>query len=371
MARLVLSVAAMAGMATGAMGQLTFEFSSGPGLDVLKLTEPDKAAAMLAGAEEAGKILSKIFKDKVTLKVGVDYAPALPALGVSFAEYMPGGVEYSAVKAGLISKVTSPFDGTAVMHLQDTPELKIWRNDTLKPPFTPFLDAGATINNIFMDVSKSNAKALGVLGAKAGGAASDGTIAFGSAKFDFTPFDGIEAGHYDFVGVALHELMHNMGFVSGVDSMATFLPPDPFSPGKDPDPEVMVTVLDLYRYSPDSVMAGMFVPDLSLPVPGLAPMRFFSIDGGFSIIDLFSTGTKLLGDGEGGGHWKMDGMFGLMDPKLGAGVPLTAKWLEFLTGPAKPDLIAMDVIGWTVVPTPGAAGLLLGLGCVAGRRRGR
>ena len=42
---------------------------------------------------------------------------------------------------------------------------------------------------------------------------------FSSAfSFDFNPDDGVTAGQMDFIGVAIHEIGHALGFISGVDT---------------------------------------------------------------------------------------------------------------------------------------------------------
>jgi hypothetical protein len=131
----------------------------------------------------------------------------------------------------------------------------------------------------------------------------------------------------------------------------------------------MVTVLDLYRYSIDSLGAGMFIPDMSLPVPavlGFSPTRYFSIDGGATPMELFSTGTGLAGDGEQAGHWSLAAPFGLMDPTLADDFELTDAFDTLIAGPPPPDLIALDVIGWTILTTvPEASSILFG-GLVCG-----
>jgi len=336
-------------------------------------TDPVKAAGIFSGVTAAATKWSSLMGDSVTLNLAIDYDASLPALGAAYSTFLPGGFLYSSVKSAMAADATSPFDFSAVTHLQPGPALKSWRNDMLAgAPYAPILDAGISLNNMSMDITTSNAKALGLLPAHGGGPGSDGTIKFGGAAFDFDPSDGISPGKYDFVGVALHEFGHNMGFISGVDTMTTLIPPGGFGPGMDPDPLVIATALDLFRYSSDSVAAGLYVPDISLPVPGLSSTRYFSIDGGSSITDLFSTGIGLAGDFKGAGHWKDDAFLGLMDPELTAGFALTSAFTALTTGPTPSiDLMAMDVIGWNVIPAPGSAGMLGAAAIFVGRRRRR
>ncbi len=363
-----LAACALAGSASG---QVSFAFTPGPGLTTLFSTDPVKAAGIMSGVSAAATKWSALLGDPVTLRLTVDYDASLPALGAAYSTFLPGGFTYSSVKAGMVADVTSAFDVSAVTHLQPGPALAMWRNDMLAgAPYGPILDAGVSLNNMSMDITTSNAKALGLLPGHSGGPGSDGTIKFGGAAFDFDPSDGITPLKYDFVGVALHEIGHNMGFISGVDTMATLVPPGAVGPGGDPDGIVMATALDLFRYSTDSVGAGLFVPDISLPTPGFGAPKYFSLDGGASIIDLFSTGTALAGDMKGAGHWKSDGTLGLMDPDLAAGFALTSAFTAMTSGPTPSlDLMALDVIGWNVIPAPGSASLLGMAGLLVARRR--
>lgn len=350
----------LAALASCAHGQLTFEFTKSSGFMDLETADPAKAAAMYASAVSAGAKWSSLFGNPVTLKYTLDYDPgSLPSgvLAAAISTYTTSH-KYTAVKDALVLGATSPHDMVSSGALPGTPFVPMLRNDvydSISPGFEIMFDGDASTNNTFFDLSHSNAKALGLISGSSGGAGSDATIKIGGATFDFDPSDGISSGSFDFKGVMLHEIAHAMGFVSGVDTMSSLFPP-PFSPPPtDPDTVAMLTVLDLFRFS--HLSAAMGVRDLSLPLPGsLDPVdkRFFSLTGAVPL-EYFSTGFypfAPFGDGAQAGHWKTDATFGLMDPTLAPGFALTSSW-EALFGSGLPtDVIALDVIGWTMVPSP-------------------
>lgn len=365
-------LAVLAG-STVAHGQLVFEFTKGPGFLALESTDPAKASAMYSAAVAAGSVYSSIFSDPVTLKYTLEYAPSLTPPGVlAFADSTFTAVPYPSVKGAMIADATSTSDFTSLGGLPGTPFVPLFRNDTADlvfPEKEPFLDPTPfSPNNTVLDMCVSNQKALGLLPGAAGGPGTDAKIVISGAAFDFDYTNGIDDDTFDFHGVMLHEIAHAMGFLSGTDTMAIHLG----SPPPVVDGLAMITTLDLFRYSPLSLTFG--ARDISLPLPGAtgdAAKRFFSIDGGATILDYFSTGDGPFGfgDGEQGGHWKTDGTFGLLDPTLAIEYNLSAAWLALLLG-GSVDITALDVIGWTLVPGPGAAGLFaLGLTFAARRRR--
>jgi len=194
-------------------------------------------------------------------------------------------------------------------------------------------------NNSFLDANTANLKALGFTGF---GDDADGSITFSNEyKFDFNPADGIAEDAIDFISVAVHEIGHALGFVSGVDTYDVLGAPN--GPLTN-DPELalinlndyaVASVLDLYRYSD---VLGETLLDWSV---GGNP--FFSIDGetiyggGY-----FSTG-RFNGDGRQASHWKdnLPGQpqLGILDPTVAYGQMGRVTSL---------DLAAYDAIGWNI-----------------------
>ncbi|GJQ29225.1 MAG: hypothetical protein HBSAPP03_11090 [Phycisphaerae bacterium] len=364
-------------VASAAHGQITFEITKGPGLLALETSDPTLAASMYSKALYAGSIWSSKLFDPITVKFKLDYSPTLGAIGSTSgtsSEYT-----YMSVKGAMMADATSPEDFTSIGALQPGPTMTMRVNDTtmaVPPPFPgflPYIDSDTSPNNTHMWVSKANAKALGLISPHSGAAGSDGTITVGPSTFDFEHSDGIMPGMKDYTGMILHEMAHLLGFTSGADYIGGLLPPPLGGIGGDQDDYWLVNTLDLFRYSPISATAGPFVFDISVPVPSPTdvPMRFFSIDGGMTPLAPFSTGTVLGGDGKQASHWKDDFFgpwWGLMDPTLGDAFPLTSMFLASAAG-LPFDLIALDVIGYDLVPAPGAMALIAYGGLVASRRR--
>ncbi len=206
---------------------------------------------------------------------------------------------------------------------------------------TSVFDTDGSINNTQLGVTSANAKALG-LGVASG--AIDATIKFSSTfGFDFNPTDGISAGKIDFVGVAIHEIGHALGFVSGVDDY------DYISAGNGPGAASYANyavnndwwgyALDLFRYGINSKNLGGAGPKLDWK-PG--DPTYFSIDGSTAYKGgYFSTGSY-NGDKWQASHWKRTSgkaAIGVLDPAVAYGQQdvVTAE-----------DLAALDAIGWNV-----------------------
>ena len=209
-------------------------------------------------------------------------------------------------------------------------------------PLTRVIDADASANNSALSGNTSLMKALGLgvdyaatsLNATDRANQIDGSVSFSSTfSFDFDATDGIAAGSFDFLAVAIHEIGHALGFRSGVDvydGNTNF--------AGNLNGFAIMSIWDLFRYSSESASLGV----LDWAIGG---NPYFSIDGGATIYDsnaYFSTG-RANGNGQQASHWldtpPSPEILGLLDPTLGRGQMGAVEAL---------DLAGYDAMGWQV-----------------------
>ena len=311
------------------------------------------------GFVAAGNRWSALFSDPVTINVHIDYQSLGSGIlgSTSNAFY---STTYANARLKLAADATTAADATAVANLPVGPlSFAINHTNDCGNCTTPYLDNNADNDNLNVDVTGAEAKALGILSAN--NAALDGSITFSSNfAFDFDPSNGVTAGQYDFVGVATHEIGHLLGFVSSVDDydFCGASPTPAGCPGGHAISEAIdePTVLDLFRYSTDSGFGTIM--DQSADNRA----KYFSINGGATLGPQFARGTN-FGDGRQASHWKDNLGLGIMDPTAAPGELLAI---------SQNDVLALDVIGWNAVatPEPFTSGLLaIGIAALVGLRR--
>jgi hypothetical protein len=293
---------------------------------------PDEVRACFLAATN---FWSSILTDGIAVNLTVGLEALDPnILGGAVSVYASG--TYAAVRAALAGDASSANDALAVAALASGGSFGMLLNHNSNNPngassANAYTDNDADANNTTILSTRANAKALGLLGVSSD---SDGSITFSSAfaaagLFDYDRSDGIDAGKIDFLGIAIHEIGHALGFSSGVGVLDQL-------PGYLDSTYTYVAPLDLYRYSTTSTALGIIDWTAS------TSDKYFSLNNGTTKIASFSTGT-IHGDGSPPSHWKDALGLGAMDPTVATGELLNFTNL---------DLIAFDVIGWNL-----AAGL--------------
>lgn len=296
------------------------------------------------GFRRAGDFWESVLDDDMNVNLDIDFRQLNPGvLGQAGSQTQDTNVsDYYTALGGDITSVDDAAAVGGLSGLDGNGALSFRTQVNTEGRSTAIsLDNDGSFNNRVLDLNTANAKALGLFSGSAN--AADASITFSSRfAWDFDQSDGVDSGRQDFVGVAVHEIGHALGFVSGVDTVDVFIE----FIGADLDDDSVFSGLDMFRYSTDDGILDLSVGEDS----------YFSLDGGATNLGLFSTGG-FNGDGQQASHWKDNLGLGIMDP--------TANPAGSINVVSDLDLMALDVIGYNLtinaVPEPSSAMVLGGL----------
>lgn len=347
-------------------------------------SQPNGAAALYA-FQKAANFWNTFLTNDATLRFNVSYAPlASGVIGSTGSNRVDTAA--AQVYAGLAANAKTSLDQIAVANLVP---LTAKGGVSYRMPDSVTGVAGTgnglgletstrgsvfdnddTYNNLVMYTNTAENKVLGLnfnVADTAFGNNVDARITFSSNfAFDFDPTDGIANGTQDFVAVAIHEMGHALGFVSGTDFYDVYGNPSGANKAIGNtinwDGESVLSVWDLFRYSTNPPSNAGFDPATGKRYLQLDPNRgaAFSFDGihffnannsGEAEFGNLSTG-RYNGDLQQASHWKdatgffdENGCFnssrqiGIMDPTSGTcqmGI-VTAN-----------DLAAFDAMGYNL-----------------------
>ncbi|MEM9092399.1 MAG: NF038122 family metalloprotease, partial [Cyanobacteria bacterium P01_F01_bin.53] len=304
--------------------------------------DPSVTLEQRVGFELAAAIWSTYLTDDVTINLHIGSSDSLGNNGDAVGGAIPILHEqnYGIYQEYASADASSDYDDQAVESLQT--------GNT-----TDFLVNGQIVDgNSDILLTSAQAKALGMdeaLTLDNGSTwdrdlvddnALDGYILISNSfdwNYDYLRSDEQPEGTLDFLSMALHEIGHQLGFVSGLDGTIDF---ETLHSG---DTQVSnFTALDLFRSSVDSTQLDN--PDGAVSDLTLGQNSYFSIDGGQTNLGDFSTGANYQAS-----HWKrLKDAMGIMDPTLAYQERMSIGYL---------DLQAIDVLGWDVDYSAVASGL--------------
>ena len=259
----------------------------------------EEGTAAFNGFSAAARYWESVLKDDVTLNFRVGFSSqGFDPNTLGSTSSSSGSKAQGIWRDAIIADATTTLDGIAVNHLP-------------------------TFSNANVNLNTALQKALGIYAGT--DTAIDATIRFNSARpFDFDTRDGFQSVASDFIGVAVHEMGHALGFTSAVSQTTT----NASRPSNT----------DMFRYKNGAWNITW----------GEDP--YFSIDGGATEVfgrSDFSPGS----DGFQTSHWQEglrqhDGVHctKLLEPQIGILDPTGGLCQEGIV--TAQDLALFDAIGW-------------------------
>ena len=251
--------------------------------------QPGTSSEQIIGFEMAGRIWSQYLQDDTVFNIHVATTDELPptVVGGALPTYITTDVE--TVQLALEQDVTSIDDGIAISNLNTTSAVNGELQYSALLNDTQYQASDLTI-------TQANAKALGLENLVTSNPV-DGYILFNDLSgssfnwdYNFSRTSASSSRQLDFLSMALHELGHIMGFISGVDVIGDI---------NNQANLGQTSLFDLFRYSDRS--AEVNARELT---PGQD--AYFSIDGGQTQLAAMSGGLiEVFGGIEGyqASHW--------------------------------------------------------------------
>ncbi len=325
---------------------VTFNFTYSPGVTIQQAL----------GFEIAGRIWSHYYDDPVTVNIHIGIGGLTQSNVIGGA--LPGVLanqSYSNVRARYAADATSNDDQLALVSLPNTTtrqaRYEVVYNGTRHMMPTQ-------VSNL--DLTRANAKALGLIAGNH--SALDGVVMMSNLSnltqatqwsYNYTRTTANAANSLDFLSVALHELGHIMGFVSGVDLPG--MPNNVFTGSQQVSATTPVQQLvpstfinDVNRRASFATPMDLFriqnevaeLPTGNDIVLSSAWSPLFAINNGHNIIGHAASGKQgEYQDGFQTSHWERVswGNSGIMLPNLARQERLSIAWR---------DVQAMDILGW-------------------------
>jgi hypothetical protein len=296
----------------------------------------------MAAFEMAGKIWASYLTDNVTINIAVDVQKDFAGNTIAGAIARTNDYSFSTYANALKNDADPTFTDTSVA-ISNT-----INSSTFKARYDATSTGSVSVQQTGskLSINSANAKSVGSVGKGIDTKASnvlDGYIVMRDLTgtntnwaYNFTRQNTTPIGSVDFIGVAIHEIGHVLGFQSSIDR--------PWVGGNNLSSTEykqalnqrvnQASPLDLFRYSDNSRVGTETNIDLSV-----GGNHYFAIGNNVNtVVGRFDSGVDktIGGNGFQASHWEFGG---IMDAEIQRGQ--TAK----ITGL---DLIAFDAIGWDI-----------------------